>query len=634
VCGIAGKVVFGERDGVDGTLLARMARTLHHRGPDDSGWWSVGGAGLAATRLAVLDLSERGRQPMASEDGRFRIVFNGEIYNYREIRAGLEQKGHRFRSATDTETILRLYQESGQDCLARLRGMFALAIWDAVEHTLLLARDRLGKKPLYYWHGPRAFLFASEAKALLCDADVPRDPDPVAIDHVVTFGHVPPERSAFHGIRKLPPAHALVLRRQEVSLRRYWQLRYEPKPRVNAAEAVTELTRLLEQAVARRMIADVPIGAMLSGGIDSSSVVALMRRHTSGRLQTFSVGYESRQFDESPFARLVAKAFETEHHEVTAGPELVDVVPRLAWHYDEPFADPSALPTFALSKLARGSVTVALTGDGGDEIFLGYPRYRRLHVARALDRLPRRIRRLAPAVMTAWPAAGASALARRVRQQAADLAAERWDRYTRWLSCFDREQRRALYAPEFTRRLGTADATARLRELLERSAAADPVEAAADADMQLYLPEDLLVKMDIASMAHSLEARSPLLDQDLVEFVALLPRALKLRGTTAKYLLRRAMAGVLPDPILRRKKMGFGVPMGGWLRREWRGLIYDTLFSGRAASRGYFDMAAVRRLVDDHVEGRATHTHRIWNLFVIELWHRTFIDPPAPPQAP
>jgi asparagine synthase (glutamine-hydrolysing) len=507
--------------------------------------------------------------------------------------------------------------------------MFAFAIWDAAERTLFLARDRMGKKPLYYWSGPRAFLFASEAKALSCDPAVTRRPDPIALDHVVTYGYVPPEGSAFEGFRKLPPAHFLRLRDGEVSTRRYWALQYEPKRRCTAAAAVEELTPLLEQAVARRMIADVPIGAMLSGGIDSSSVVGLMRRHASGRLKTFSVGFDSPAFNELPYARMAAAKFETDHHEVVVGPGAVDLLPRLVWHYNEPFADSSALPTFALSRLARESVTVALSGDGGDEVFLGYPRYRRLHLARSLDRLPRGIRRAAPLAMAAWRGRSSS-IGRRVRQQSEDVALDRWDRYGRWMSYFDREQRRALYAPGFAERVGADGAAHRLRETLAGSSASDPAEVAADADLQLYLPEDLLVKMDIASMAYSLEVRSPLLDQDVVEFAARLPRSLKLRGLTLKYLLRRAMGNVVPDAILRRRKMGFGVPMGDWFRLEWRDLVHDTLFSTRAIGRGYFAAGEVRRYVDEHMAGRATHTHRIWNLLMIELWHRTFIDELTP----
>jgi asparagine synthase (glutamine-hydrolysing) len=567
---------------------------------------------------------------MATPDGRFRIVFNGEIYNFHALRAETERNGYRFQSATDTETILAAYQESGVECLSRLRGMFAFAIWDAVEQTLFLARDRMGKKPLYYWVGPDALLFASEPKAILCDPGVTARPDLAAIDHVVTFGYVPPEGSAFEGFRKVPPAHYLRLRERDVSLRRYWQLRYEPKVERSADEAVEELTPLLDQAVARRMIADVPIGAMLSGGIDSSSVVALMRRRTSGTLRTFSIGFESPAFNELPYARTVATALSTEHRELIVGPDRLDLVPRLVWYYNEPFADPSALPTFALSWLTRRSVTVALSGDGGDEVFLGYPRYRRLHLARSWDRLPRGIRRAAPAAMAAFPGS-ASSIAGRIRRQSDDTALDRWDRYGRWMSYFDREQRRALYTPEFAARVGVDSAAARLRATLESSSAADPVEVAADADMQLYLPEDLLVKIDIASMAYGLEVRSPLLDQDVVEFVARLPRPLKLRGFTLKSLLRRAMAGVLPDEILRRRKMGFGVPMAGWLRREWREFVQDLLFSTRTIERGYFVPAEVRRCVDEHMSGRATHTHRIWNLVMIEMWHRMFIDRAAAP---
>lgn len=456
MCGIAGKVVFGGDGRVHEALLARMAETLRHRGPDGIGLWTDGHVGLASTRLAVIDLSDRGRQPMATEDGRLRLVFNGEIYNFQDLRAELEQKGHRFRSRTDTETILRLYQELGPGCLDRLRGMFAFAIWDAVDQTLFLARDRLGKKPLYYWCGPHALLFASEPKAILRDPAVTVRPDPDALDHVITYGYVPPEGSAFQGLRKVPPAHYLHLRDRDVSVRRYWQLRYEPKHRRTAAAAVEELTPLLDRAVARRLVADVPVGALLSGGIDSSSVVALMRRRASGPLRTFSVGFDSPDYNELSYARVVATQFGTDHHELVVGPGDVDLLPRLVWHYNEPFADPSALPTFALGRLARESVTVALTGDGGDEVFLGYPRYRRLHLTRALDRVPRGIRSAAAWAVAALPGSASSSIGRRVRRLTDDLALDRWDRYARWMSYFDQEQRRALHALDFAARTSAA----------------------------------------------------------------------------------------------------------------------------------------------------------------------------------
>jgi asparagine synthase (glutamine-hydrolysing) len=563
---------------------------------------------------------------MASPDGRLRIVFNGEIYNFQELRAELENKGHCFRSRTDTETILHLYEELGPRCLDRLSGMFAFAIWDTVDRTLFLARDRLGKKPLYYFSGTRAFFFASEPKAIRLDPSFRVQPDADAIHHVLTFGYVPPEGSAFKGLQKVPPAHYLQVRDGAVTVRRYWQLLYEPKRPGSADSAVEELNPLLERAVARRLVADVPIGALLSGGLDSSAVVALMRRQMSGPLMTFSIGFDEADYNELPYAREVARHFGTDHRELVVGPHHADLLPRLVWHYNEPYADSSALPTFVLCGLARESVTVALNGDGGDESFLGYQRYLGMHITSALDRVPGAVREAAAYAVKAVPLLGATATGSRLRKLTDALALDRWDRYGRWTSYFDNEQKRALYTPEFAAQTASTDTFDRLRGALAASSARNAAEAAADADIQLYLPEDLLVKMDIASMAHSLEVRSPLLDQDVVEFAARLPRRLKLRGLTSKFLLRRAMAPVLPKAVLRRTKMGFGVPIDRWLRREWRDLAYDTLLSTRATGRGYFVPSEVRRYLDEHTRGRAQHQYRIWNLLMIELWHRTFVD--------
>jgi asparagine synthase (glutamine-hydrolysing) len=630
VCGIAGKIVFGNGEGpVDESLLAAMAETLQHRGPDGSGVWTDGQAGLVSTRLAIIDLTDRGRMPMASEDGRLRIVFNGEIYNFQELRAELESCGHRFRSRTDTETILHLYQKLGPGCLDRLNGMFAFAIWDAAERTMFLARDRLGKKPLYYLRSSNAFLFASEPKAIMRDPHVSVESDAGAIHHVLTYGYVPPEGSAFKRLQKVPPAHYLLVEGSKVTVRRYWQLRYEPKHHMSTDSAIEELNPLLERAVARRLVADVPVGALLSGGMDSSAVVALMRRKVSGALKTFSVGFREADYNELPYAREVAQRFGTDHDELIVGPHHADMLPRLVWHYNEPYADSSALPTFVLCGLARQSVTVALNGDGGDESFLGYKRYLAMQLTSALDRVPNAIRTVAARTITALPFLGATTTGRRVQRMAGALALDRWDRYGRWTAYFDNDQKRALCTADFAAQTASTDSLDRLRATLEASTAHNAAEAAADADLQLYLPEDLLVKMDIASMAHSLELRSPLLDQEVVEFAARLPRRLKLRGLTSKFVLRRAMAHVLPKAVLHRPKMGFGVPIDRWLRHEWRDLAYDTLLSNRARGRGYFVPSEVRRYLDEHTSGRAQHQYRIWNLLMIELWHRAFVDQEA-----
>jgi asparagine synthase (glutamine-hydrolysing) len=611
-----------------------MTVTLRHRGPDDEGVWANGPVGLGSRRLAIIDLSARARQPMSNEDGSLWITFNGEIYNFQELRAHLKAKGHAFRSDSDTETILHLYEEEGVGCLQRLRGMFAFAIWDAGHRTLFLARDRLGKKPLFYYHDGRVFVFASEPKAILQDPRVRAEPDAEAIHHFLTYGYVPSPWSAFRGIRKLPPAHYLVVREGRVTTHRYWSLSYTPKRTGSEAALGEELIALLEEAVRLRLISDVPLGALLSGGIDSSTVVALMRRFTSGPVRTFSIGFDNPQYDELAYARQVARRFETDHHELVVKPDAVAVLPRLVWHYNEPFADSSALPSFSLCEMARGFVTVALNGDGGDEAFIGYDRYVGAVLAGWYDRIPASIRRAVLRCVGVVPRGVPKSPAYRLRRFAEALALDPRRRYGRWLTFFENSRKADLYTADFAARVGAVDSLALLEAAYEASDAPGFLEATVHADVQLYLPDDLLVKMDIASMAHSLEVRSPFLDHRVVEFAASLPPSLKLRRVTQKYLLKKAMNGILPDPVVRRKKMGFGVPIDQWFRHELRDMVYDLLLDGPARQRGYFRPDAVRRYLEEHVRGQASHHFRLWNLLMLELWHRTFIDQPCPAEPP
>jgi asparagine synthase (glutamine-hydrolysing) len=632
MCGIAG-ILRLDDEPVDEGVLGRMADTLRHRGPDDHGVLVVGPMGLASRRLAIQDLSPRGHMPMSSEDGRYHIVFNGEIYNFHALRHELEQAGRRFRSGSDTEVVLEGYAQLGDAIVGRLRGMFAFAVWDARDRTLLLARDRLGKKPIYYAADGRRVAFASEPKALLQDPSLRASPDRLAIHHYLTWGYVPSPWCAFEGVRKLPPAHVLTVTGTRVEATRYWTLGYRPKRTGREPELVDELRAILQEATALRLISDVPVGALLSGGVDSSAIVALIRRVHGGAVRTFSIGFDDAAFDERDHAAAVARHLETEHHALVVRPDAMALVPRLAWHYDEPFADSSAIPSFALSALARTRVTVALGGDGGDESFLGYERYLAARAGGLLDTVPRRLRVLASRTAPLFPRGGPKSRRYRARRLVESLGRDAEQRYAQWMMYFDGEAKRKLYGEALAPMTAIASET-----LLEAAFAASDadtfVERAAHADVQTYLPDDLLVKMDIASMAHSLEVRSPLLDHHVVEFAAALPLDLKLRGLTQKYLLKAVARPWLPAGILDRRKMGFGVPLHRWFREELRDMAYDVLLGQRARERGYFEPAAVRRLLDEHVAGTALHHHRLWNLLMLEWWHRTWIDQPPPPAPP
>lgn len=627
MCGIAGKLIGAGGAKVDPQLVSRMTAALRHRGPDAEGVWTAAGIGLGSRRLAVIDLSEQGRQPMSNEDGAIRLVFNGEIYNFRELRHELETRGHRFRSNSDTEVIVHLYEEEGPECVRRLDGMFAFALWDARTRALMLARDRLGQKPLFYWQRGDTLVFASEPKALFQDSTVPAEVDTEAIHHYLTYGYVPAPWSAFKHIRKLAPAHYMVVSDGKVRSSRYWMLGYEPKRQESVESLEAELDELLGRAVARRLVADVPLGALLSGGIDSSAVVALMRRSVTGDIKTFAIGFEQPEYNELRYARTVAAAFETQHHELVVRPAAAtELLPRLVYHYNEPFADSSALPTWCLTEMAGRSVTVALSGDGGDEAFLGYDRYAGAVVAGRLDRLPLGLRRKIASAVRWLPDAPAKAAITRLRRFAGGLDLEPPQRYGRWVSMSLAEHKQQLYTEEFARAWGGLDSLGLLEERWRASDAATAVERLVDADVGMYLPDDLLVKMDIASMANSLEVRSPLLDHHVVEFAASLPVSLKLRRGTPKYLLRRLMKPHLPSEILTRRKMGFGAPIDHWLRGDLRELTHDLLLGRTSTDRGYFNPATVRRYLEEHASGRAQHHMRIWGLLVLELWHQIFID--------
>jgi asparagine synthase (glutamine-hydrolysing) len=604
-----------------------MAKALAHRGPDSEGFFVNDHVGLAHRRLAIIDLSPDATQPMSNEDGSIWIVFNGEIYNFHELRDALIRKGHIFHSRSDTEVIVHLYEDLGPEALRALRGMFALAIWDANHRQLLLARDRLGKKPLFYFAGPSSFAFASELQSLLEDPSVPRVPDLEAIRYYLTYRYVPSPYSAFQGIRKLPPAHYLLLKDGQLRLNRYWTLHYAEKSHEPEEVLSERLRGSLEEAVRLRMISDVPIGAFLSGGLDSSAVVALMSRLSGAPVKTFSIGFEEDAFSELPYARSIARRFGTDHHEFVVKPDAVSILPLLVRHFGEPFADSTAVPQYYLSKLAREHVTVVLAGDGGDEAFGGYDRYVATLATRPTDRIPSPLRNgLAGVIrrLSKFPLSTPFLL--RTSRFLRALSDDPQRRYARWVSHFDLQQQAALFSSAFLKQVRGIDPERLVLDVYQQTDATHLLDATLDVDVRTYLPDDLLVKVDITSMANSLEVRAPFLDHPLMEMAASLPPSLKIQGLEKKYLLKRAMADLLPVEILNRPKQGFIVPIDHWFRHDLQEMAYDTLLDPRSLGRGYFRPEVVRRLLDEHVRGVQNFHRQLWNLLMLELWHRCFID--------
>jgi asparagine synthase (glutamine-hydrolysing) len=639
VCGIAG---IANADGrpIDERVLRSMCDAIVHRGPDDEGYFvsrpergadghfqGEASVGLGMRRLSIIDLAT-GHQPIHNEDKTVWITLNGEIYNYPELRAELEALGHCFYTQSDTEAIVHAYEAYGGDVAKHLRGMFAFALWDERRQRLLLARDRVGKKPLLYSIIGRELVFASEFQAILRHPDVSREVNLDAISQYLSFMCVPAPITAFAGVRKLEPGHVLIWHDGEAEVRRYWSLDFKKKIDLPEEEAGERVVDLLKEAVRVRLMSDVPLGAFLSGGIDSSAVVALMSELSSEQVKTFSIGFEEEEFNEINHARRVAERFGTDHHEFVVRPNAVEVLPTLIRHYGEPYADSSAIPTYYLAKMTRQHVTVALNGDGGDECFAGYERYAAMRVAERYHRLPRVFReRVVEPAMGAFPEAGSSRSRLGKARRFMDVVGRpSGERYLRWTSVFSEELKSELCTSDFLRRTATAHPLGHVQPWFEGNGEIDIVDRALMADTSHYLPNDLLVKVDIASMAVSLEARSPFLDHHVMEFAASLPASYKLRGLTTKYLLKKALKGLLPSENLTRGKMGFGVPIGKWFRGELKGFLTETILSERAVGRGYFKRDTVNRLVDEHTAGRRDYAHQLWTLLMLELWHHEFID--------
>jgi asparagine synthase (glutamine-hydrolysing) len=649
MCGIVG-VADSTGRAVDRALLGRMCDAIIHRGPDDEGYYSStarhsnsrddchntrtadesrgrASVGLGMRRLSIIDLAT-GKQPIHNEDRTVWVVLNGEIYNHNELRMQLERKGHRFYTQSDTETIVHAYEEYGEEVPKHLRGMFAFALWDERAAKLMLARDRVGKKPLLYAIIGRRLVFASEFQAILRHPEVSREVNGAAISDYLSFLCVPGPATAFCGVRKLEPGHVLIWQDGEVETRRYWSLDFKNKIDISEQEASERAVDLLRDAVRVRLMSDVPLGAFLSGGIDSSAVVALMSELSSEPVKTFSIAFEEEEFNEVNHARRVAQRFATDHQEFVVRPNAIEVLPTLVRHYGEPYADSSAIPTYYLAKMTRQQVTVALNGDGGDECFAGYERYAAMRLAQRYHRIPQVVRHrvLEPAIGAIPEARSIRSRRGKARRFLGVAGRPAGERYLRWTSAISEELKAQLCTREFLERTANADALGRVQPWFEGNGEIEVVDRALMADTSNYLPNDLLVKVDIASMAVSLEARSPFLDHHVMEFAASLPARYKLRGLTTKYLLKRALRGLLPEENLTRRKMGFGVPIARWLRGDLRGFLESNILSNIALSRGYFKPETVRHLFDQHLRARRDYSQQLWTLLMLELWHKEFVD--------
>lgn len=630
MCAICG-IVNNNGKKVDAELLRKMTDIMDYRGPDENGFLLKENTGLGHRRLKIIDL-HTGQQPLANENNTVFLVCNGEIYNFKELRAGLENKGHVFKSQSDSEVILHLFEEEGIGCLKRLRGMFAFAVWDEKEKQLFLARDRIGKKPLVYCEVSGGFLFASEIKSLLLHPEVRKEIDPLALDMFLTYQAVLSPRTIFKGIKKLPAAYYLLLKGGTVKTERYWDVDFSKKIRMKSEYEYAELLwEKLTEATRIRMISDVPLGAFLSGGIDSSAVVGIMSGLSRLPVKTFSVGFDEESFSELKYAAIAAKRFGTEHHEFRVKPDVMEVLPKLVWHYNEPFGDSSMVPTYYVARETRKCVTVALNGDGGDENLAGYTRYWQMLL---MDRLKNVVSAAPPAVRRGLMAS----LLEGYEKYPSSTFFRVWKwmeesekhgdayAYARRLIAFSPEYKDRIYSGYFKSEIAGEDSMSAVEQLWEKAGSVSLLEKMLYSDFHLYLADVLTVKMDIAAMSNALESRSPFLDHEFVETAASFPPGMKFGKLTSKYILKKRLKGFLPDEILCRKKMGFGIPAGEWFKTGLKDYLRSVLLSDSFAGRGFFDPEGVKKMVEEHISGRAVHTPRLWNLLVFELWAKLFLD--------
>lgn len=625
MCGITGIYNFKTLEPISKGTLKAMTDTLVHRGPDDEGFYTSGALGLGHRRLAIIDL-DGGHQPIANEDQSIWVVFNGEIYNFGDLHDELVKKGHMFNTRSDTEVIVHLYEQEGEQCFQRLRGMFAIAIWDSRSRTLLLARDRVGKKPLFYFHDGSRIIFGSEIKAILKDPGVTHEIDPEAVSDYFSFLYVPAPKSIFKNIRKVLPGHYVVVSEHGLREASYWDLSFAETDDLTEEKWCEKILETLQEAVRLRLLSEVPLGAFLSGGVDSSSVVAMMHSAIGGPVITSSIGFEEKDFNELPYAHSVASQFGTDHHEQIVRPDAVAVVDKLAWHYDEPFADSSAVPTYYVSKVARDHVTVALSGDGGDENFAGYRRY-------YFDQRENLIRSWLPAVVrqpvfgalaSLYPKADWAPRVFRGKATFQNLARCPVEAYFRSVAACQPELKSDLLHGDIKRQLRSYHSLNVLRDYYDKADTDDLLSRIQYVDIKTYLTDDILAKVDRASMAVSLEVRAPILDHKFMELAARIPSSFKLRGIKGKYIFKKALERRLPESILYRKKMGFAVPLAQWFRGELKEIAHETLFGNHCGD--LLDSSAVKKVWGEHQKGFRDRSTELWTLFMFRLWQSKFLS--------
>ncbi|MCG3155179.1 MAG: Asparagine synthetase [glutamine-hydrolyzing] 1 [bacterium] len=627
MCGICGIMTFSPSAAIAPEELRRMNDAIFHRGPDEEGFYHHEQIGMAMRRLSIIDLSS-GQQPISNEDGTLWIVFNGEIYNYLELRAELERRGHRFKTRSDTEAIVHAYEEYGVECPSKLNGMFGFAIWDTRRRSLFLSRDRLGKKPLYYYAGRDRFIFASEMKSILQAQGVPRQISPEALDLYLTYEYVPAPHTILADLKKLPAGHSLLIKADgKTELRRYWDLHFRENG-YHSAELQHGLVELLQDAVKIRLMSEVPLGAFLSGGIDSSCIVALMARAMDQPVKTFSIGFEEGSYNELHYAREIARHYRTDHKEFILRPNALELTEKLVRHLDEPLGDFSIFPTYLVSKMAREHVTVVLSGDGGDELFAGYDAYRADRMYRAYRRLPAFVRHglVSPAARLLPPTEKKKGAFNKIKRFVEGTQYPEDLQHVRWMIFLAAQEKRLLYGEALRAVDMQHGAHDFMRHHFQHADSQDEVNRQLYVDIKTYLCDDIMVKVDRMSMAASLEARAPFLDYRVVEYAATIPSALKLRGKQTKWILKQAMAELLPPQIIKRGKEGFSIPIKNWLKQELRPLMLDVLSPARLKRDGFFDAAYVQRLVDEHLRGVENHSHRLWALTVFGIWHDHYLS--------
>jgi asparagine synthase (glutamine-hydrolysing) len=623
MCGICGVVSFQPNAYLDQSTLLQMNASLQHRGPDDEGYYQDDQVALAVRRLSIIDL-HTGQQPISNESGDIWVVYNGEIYNFHEVRTVLEQRGHIFKTQTDTEVIVHAYEEYRDECVTHFNGMFAIALWDARERRLLLARDRLGIKPLYYWSGADKLVFGSELKALILHPDVPRQIDLASLDLFLTLEYIPAPRTIYEGVFKLLPGHRLVVEKGKLKVTQYWDVPYQPI-RQSEAECGEILSGLIKESVRLRLMSDVPLGAFLSGGIDSSTIVGYMSQNTDEPVRTFSIGFEDDTYNELPDAEAVAKHFGTQHHVEVLKSDHTDLAEQLVAHFDEPFADTSLFPTFLVSRLASREVKVVLSGDGGDELFAGYDTYLAENLDRYYGRLPRSLRQQVLPKLAEWlpPQSAKKGLINKVKRMVEGGAFDPSLQHTRWMMFLNSSEKDLLYRSDLRTTLYDHLTTDLFHEYFEKAHCFDRLAQQQYVDVKTYLTDDILTKVDRMSMAVSIEARVPLLDYHIVEFALNLPADVKLHGTRTKSILRQTVKNLVPQLVLEKPKEGFSIPMKYWLRTSLKPMMLDLLSKDSLQKHGYFKHHVVAGWIQEHLEGRVNHSHRLWALMVFEMWHQS-----------